>query len=317
MLVFSESISDPNGPQYFYGYYNDIPGFEVGSIVRRGGRTWGVPNVPFVVHTQLTDYMPSADPYWQVQVVGDVLFTSSAPTPLPGSDPEQFATVQGLNGAGRIRIQGGWHFYLNGFTGDVVVESDGAASIVGSLNAPASPIKSLRVNGLVDLAEHFRLADGVVADLTQGVLDLGRLDNTAALNSAGRLILDGSLALGDWVIAGRQANSVNDRIDVTGALDLTQSHVLPQPTVRVWSANHEYLVLAKYGNRIGSLDVSNVRIELDSGYGVPYPLVGNFPIIYTSAENAGPGEIRVVLPEPSIFVTVAISALLVRRRREQ
>ncbi|HQY87132.1 MAG TPA: PEP-CTERM sorting domain-containing protein, partial [Tepidisphaeraceae bacterium] len=105
-----------------------------------------------------------------------------------------------------------------------------------------------------------------------------------------------------------------DRVNVTGELDLTNASIHPESVAQVWSSNvpnFDHFVIATYGNRIGSFPQTTVT------YSDWLPIQFEMPIHYTSPENSGPGEVWLVVPEPTSIALVALMVPIALRRRHR
>lgn len=304
-ITFPETLPGPVG----YMAVNDLPALDVGTIQLLGGYISGN---TVRVHQRIDGGMTGINGMsdWPLEIAGDVRLVSPTPAPVPGSYPATVSYLSRLTGTGSATFEGGWRVDQFEFSGDLTIHATGSLMTYAD---SAGSLRSFDGDGLISMTGTFLLPPGQVADLTAGVVDLGRNDLTLGGPIAGELAIDGDVALGGWMIygVGFDPYPYADRLSVTGTLDLTRSHVLDGSFVGFVPPfglpNPAYLVLASYGERVGSLDRSTIAVD---GYGQSL-------IIYTSPENAGPGEIRVLLPEPSIIVTVAAAGLLVRRRREE
>lgn len=308
-IELNNPVSNPG-----FGSYsdNDLNALEVGSISFNGMAANGN---AIRVHQQVRASNAPAlvGGMAPLELVGNVQFISDLAVPQPGV-LAQVPLLLDVIGSGSATFDGAWRVDGLAITGDVHVLPTGSLSAYADNHA----FRSIRADGLIDMPGTLAVSAGNVVDFSRGTLDLGRNDSTLGSPVAQRLTIQGDLKLGKWQISGTgQLDMLADRIDVTGTLDLIQSDLLETSQIDYFAfppaQPPPYIVLATYGNRVGSLDSNTIDLiaSVSPGY------YGTFPIIYTSAENAGPGEIRVVLPEPSILVTVAAAGLLVRRRREE
>lgn len=80
--------------------------------------------------------------------------------------------------------------------------------------------------------------------------------------------------------------SVGDRLLLHGVPDLGRTHVA-----------------IEYQNRLGSFDI--------------LPAANNAHIAYTSGENAGPGQVLITFPEPSVMALLVGAPLLIMRRTKR
>ena len=247
----------------------------------------------------------------KLQLAGDVAFTSSFP-----AGQRQATPIGRLTGPGTATFHGHWQ--VTDFSaGGMVIAPDGALTTYS--NSTPVALNTFNVAGVYDVNLTVDLPAGQLADLSAAVVNLGQGTNTLGAPVAGRAGFTGDMRLGRWVLqAVNFGNDLyGDRIDVGGTLDLRNSDVDELAYFSFASlARPDYFVLATYGNRIGTLDISTLSIGSTNLSG-PSGLTGEFPIIYTSAENSGPGEIRVMLPEPSSLLTLTACALLARRCRRQ
>ncbi len=134
---------------------------------------------------------------------------------------------------------------------------------------------------------------GTIVPGSGGFLGLGE-DGGVDLRINGDLVLDdGGTYTANWL--GRFSNlivngtadlrGVGDRLSTTGPLNFLTPGT--------------YVVM-EYQNRLGSFDI------------LPMSHVAN--VIYTSAENSGPGQVLIQVPEPS-FLTCTVAVLLLAARR--
>jgi hypothetical protein len=121
-----------------------------------------------------------------------------------------------------------------------------------------------------------------------------------AANVPGPMTVNGNVVLRGELEWDRSALT-QDTLDVNGTLDMDG---LLQVNLLASTPPGQYLV-ASYDNRIGALDA---------------PPGANYSVLYTSGENAGPGDILVaIVPEPALgfltLVTLVVPAGLARRPR--
>lgn len=165
-------------------------------------------------------------------------------------------------------------------------------------------LNSLTGGGIFDLMGDVEMVGSAPADLTLGTLELGSNQFLPDGPGSGTLSIDGDLKLGAWKIQGYSIYPTGDEIDrinVTGQLDLTQATITSDSIAYALGAdpNATHVVIGSYGNRIGSFPETSIQY----GYwGDQFDAT----IVYTSGENAGPGEIWIVLPEPTTALTLAI-----------
>jgi hypothetical protein len=308
-LVLSNPDSSLGHP---YPSNNDLPILDVGTIDFAGKEVNGN---KIRVHQEVRSSPTSFAGYsiLPLELADDIRFVSNAAAPSPGSGPAMIPILYEVSGTGSATFSGAWRVDRFDITGDVYVEP-GSELATWADNAN---YRSLRSDGLIDIGG--TVVGPKTIDLSRGTLDIGRADSTLGSPQWGRLTVTGDLKLGQWHVGGMGGVlQYNDQLVVGGTLDCTAADLTATSVIDAWPTPAyplpAYLVLATYGNRIGQLDATT--IDMISSF-VPPGYYGTFPIVYTSAANAGPGEIRVLLPEPSIFLTVAAAGLLVRRRREE
>ncbi len=215
------------------------------------------------------------------------------------------------------------------------VNLDGGGSIAvtegSALHGPESGdllLTSMQLDGTLT-GGSFNLGGTGVLDATNGLLALGSSVNTLGVAFSGDLEVDGDLILGDWANGGAEGlppvNGANpyERIDVTGTLDLTKASLLydevfvsydPLVSPNLPNVVQSSYVIATYGNRIGAFDQEH--LDLIFGYTQLDGRRISGKIVYTSGENDGPGEVRVVLPEPaSAGLAMLFSGIALRWRR--
>jgi hypothetical protein len=119
-----------------------------------------------------------------------------------------------------------------------------------------------------------------------------------APNIPGPMTVNGNVVLRGELVWDRTAIT-QDTLDVNGTLDMDG---LLEVNLHAPTPPGQYLV-GSYDNRIGALDA---------------PAGANYTVLYTSGENAGPGQILVaIVPEPGLGMVIAVlPACLARRPRK-
>lgn len=195
-----------------------------------------------------------------------------------------------VGGAGNLTINGAVLFF-------------GSTSFAG----PVNTVGRLAVVGAVQAQSSYTVTGDFFGDATMSFpvgskLDVnGRLapgeaalpSDFGALNIGGDVKLRGALEI-ELLVVGSTITA--DRLDVSGIFDAQGTLNLLGSSVPAG----QYLI-GSYGSRVGTLTPQN----------------GSYSILYTSADNAGPGQIFVVVPEPSAlaFASVALAMTCARRRR--
>ena len=241
------------------------------------------------------------------------------------------AQIDGLVASGRVVLDG--PFLLSGadVTGELVIpEQTYAGFYTDGFNGPSmspSAVQVGTIDGELDFSSSALTTPGPL-DVSSGELSLRGIPIAIEEDTVVAATFDGDLTLGQWRLAGFPIYNpgVNERLDVGGTLDLTEANVtggvgyyveavLPDDEVPA------YFTIASYDNRLGALPQSELLFQIESwstpsGAGDNVYRSGLGQIVYTSGENAGPGEIRVLTPEPATLGLGAIAAgvLLVRRR---
>ena len=187
--------------------------------------------------------------------------------------------------------------------------------------------------GTLDVSGTMTVSGDGLLDLAGGTLDLKGIPVAIENDTLSAGTVVGDVRLGQWRVGGypEYAPPLSlDRLDVTGELDLTQAIITPSrpfsPTLDVYAASPDpadvpaFLTLATYGSRVGAFANDALAVSFgfendDDGGGIGF-FDGLAPIVYTSGENAGSGEVRLMLPEPAAAATFALAAagLLLRRR---
>lgn len=250
--------------------------------------------------------------YWsdfrRITTVGNVaMIDEFAPYANPGI-PRMSNIIWSKDLTSSLDFTGGWR----------IDDFDGSGSIhlnyLTSLDAYRVNLQltSLTGSGLFDLKGTIQMTGGVPADLTQGIVDLGRNDGTLGGNVSGEMTIDGDLKLGGYLVHGEGSTGIGhqrmDKIFVTGELDLTEAYIYPGSHVHLYGMLHppvDHFIIGTYGNRIGEFPYASVSFGVNS---VPMTLH------YTTPENSGPGEIWLVVPEPSCMALAALMVPCALRR---
>lgn len=245
------------------------------------------------------------------------------------------ARIDGLVASGNVQLEGA--FLLSGanVTGGLTVPIQTYAGFyTDGFNGPSTTSSTVgfdSIDGELDFSSNALSTPGPL-DLSNGQLSLRGIPIAIEQDTVVVSRYEGDLILGDWRLDGFPAYNpgVNERLDVTGLLNLEQSNLVDAPLGRGLDLRIDevitdddvpaYFTLASYGNRVGSLPESSLGWSIESWSSDPdfsYEYrSGVGQIVYTSGENAGPGEIRVLTPEPATlgFGLIAAGVLMVRRR---
>jgi hypothetical protein len=155
---------------------------------------------------------------------------------------------------------------------------------------------SLFVNGTLGLAGNHRVDNS-------GTIGMSGDGPDPSLNIVGDLrMASGSTWLPD-VTLDNNLHPASYPIDVTGALDLSAaSDTMRFVGLPTFPAGASSYVLANYGSRLGEFDTI---LGLRPG----------MSIVYTSATNAGSGQIVLQVPEPTTALIVLGPTMMLRRPR--
>jgi hypothetical protein len=305
----------------------DFPaGFEVGEL--RVGGVYAMMGNRLVVRRGIrVQHLPTPAPFWSpggpdISLPGNATLQSELPWNSRPGEVAWAAHFDNIDAGGDLAVSGSVRVFRLQHAGTLTVA---AQSLLVLRGAPAelAPRGSIVVNGGLDLVGDFRFAPGARLDLSNGVLDQGRNDNTLGVPTTGSARIDGDVRLGQWFVGGVGSFGMspyppNDQLLITGELDLSTASLHPDsygwadisPAVPL----PPYLVLASYGSRLGSFSQTTLPVSIrDWTTGVSRFF--DAPIVYTSAPGAGPGEIRLLLPEPTAASSLALAALLLLRGR--
>ena len=308
-------VYDIFGPAYWPGWSGER--LTVTDLVRVDDLTDTAPQVPF-------------DPESPVRLSGGVTiratgFDTFTPEARYGGAPLFFdaeldgdLTIDGhasipilFGQGGTLRVEPGSAFHgpagVDGFPAPATFD---VVEVLGTIDA-----------GLLDLN-----GTGTV-DASAGLIARGSAVNTLGSAISSRMAVDGNLILGDWANGGAESGfgfgaPLAERIDVTGTLDLTQANLLYDGiTAEIYGDEFppadlpDSFVLASYGTRIGTFPQTTFDLNLFDGlFGDSLTIPGT--ILYTSGENAGPGQVIVALPEPAAAGLLGgIGFLALTRRR--
>jgi autotransporter-associated beta strand protein len=206
--------------------------------------------------------------------------------------------------SGEVQI-GGW---VRGFgqSSDFVVGSTANQGDYLIRPDSASGNASLTGTGTIGLAPGHKITveNGGVIDSTYDALG----------PVATKLTINGGLRIGDLgrVFSFSPGPGDADAIDVNGVLDLTGTGdslefggIFIRPGV---------VVVAEYDTRLGEFDHFGYSL---STAGVPIPVPLTATLSYTSAPNAGPGQVIItIVPEPATSAAwLLLSVPLLKRRR--
>lgn len=266
--------------------------------------------------------------YGPVVLAGPSVVVRGTTAPPPPFDDNLIGTgVVGLTGSGSLLVEGRVALY-DGWAGPITTAPGSTLAMFdptfGGPSAAPRPT-ALTVNGRLE-SSRVRLAPGGVADLRGGVVDTTN-DFPSALPSSypGSVTIEGDARLGAWFNDG--ANTffgapAPDGLSVTGTLDLTDATLYAGLSWEMRSYAGDVLpahvTLATYGNRVGAFNAGTSASIFVRDHPTPSTTVilanGLFPIVYTSGENAGPGEVRIALPEPgALLACVGVAGFGLRR----
>ena len=318
------------------GGINDLTELRVGTLQLRPGYTYG--NALAVSReVRASDNATlgfGSQSYLPVTLVGDVTLRTPGFSEQIGSIAPVLLYLDSATGGGSLGVDGlvrlgdgapgGGGQTLPPYRGDVRVRPGSVLGGGGHIDG------SVRNEGLLDYS-------GTITgnlDSRGGVFRANRNAGTLGGALASGTAVGGDVTLNEWQIDGRGGfGDVSpfllplpiDRLDVGGVLDLTGATLtVPQPASNPqveWDGVTPlpaYFTLATYGSRVGALAQGTLPITIFlPDPSPPFPndriqIAGR--IVYTSGENAGPGEIRVLIPEPSTAGLLAAGLGLLRRR---
>ena len=320
------------------GGFNAVPRFSVGRLVLGAGNFDGSQvAVTGSVAAHVVDFRSLSDvtiDSW-IYLPGAVTIETTGFGP---DDPEARAGAalqfQDLEFAGDLTIDG--HVRIDGLSGFGTIRvAEGAALHYWPGLSPELPLTlfGMDVDGTLD-AYQVDLGGTGTIDATDGLIALGSGVNTIGSATSGSMRVRGNLKLGRWANGGAESrfDQPAERIDVTGELDLTEAELLYDFATIWYDSGADWLdppdgfdppflptipesfVLATYGNRVGRFESESFGLFFDD-YTNFHDILVPGRIVYTSGENAGPGEIRVVLPEPGVGLLVWPGVLALMRRR--
>ena len=319
---------------------NDLAGLTVGTFTTAGlGLDPAGSDLTVTSTLNAPDFQYGTD-LSSLRLVGDTrlltgggLFTGDGGDGVFGGGfyPFGVSAIIGLHGSGSLTAPDAALLFNLGYEGVVNVPAGsylGVYSFQFQNTPPAGPsqVRLGRVEGVVDFQGEVRLLGGS-ADLSGATLNLLGIPQAPEVDAATHARLEGDVKLGAWFVGGSSIgypDFTTDRLDVTGTLDLTEASFTANSYL--FTGGHtitaddvpDYLTIATYGNRVGELDQHSLRTIIQNFGDQPYPIffIGDAPIVYTSGENAGPGEIRVMIPEPTAGgLALAAGVSLLRRRR--
>src|SRR3954447_6545688 len=217
-------------------------------------------------------------------------------------------TLKNVSGSGSITVQG---VRGAGLTADVVI---GSASYTGTTIVNSG---SLRIGGFARVSPYGELLIGTTTnqgDYTINHAGIGGI-GTIGLRAGGKITLNGGFlspgtgALapdtapltihGDLVFGDNSSFQAEgfpvacDHVTVDGLLDLRGVNDHLFALVSAGTSGTATYVLMDYQMRLGSFD---------SLQNMP----ANARLIYTSGEGAGPGQVIIVIPEPTTVVAIAV-----------
>ena len=328
------SISSP----YSRSVFNDLPGLRVGTLTFGTVNRASDDSLPITVARRLEPTWSAYRLALPVRLEG-TLSVGIAYGGFPGLD---FAA---LSGGGHIDLASSPNTYPQAslflsnpdLTGQIRAGEGSYLGIYGG----DSRIGGIQSSGIVDLAGRITPAGGSL-DLRGATLDLLGIPFSPEIDARSGVVVDGDLKLGRWHTGGYEYYTepyAVDFVEVTGTLDLREASIgtagglfesaggwplplLSRPGDTDPSALPAYITIARYGNRLGQFAEETLPVIVPIDYfNVPPELLpellfeGEAMIVYTSSVNAGPGEVRIVLPEPAGgLMLVGLVALLGRRR---
>ena len=272
-----------------------------------------------------------------IEVAGDVAFNlrvgwGSHPVPSASSlgrvtgAADATVTVDGGVFLIAPQLAAGVRVPADSFLG--VYAYDSTELITGGLTASIGPAA---VDGLFDVHTILGVAGGGPLDLGGGTLRLHGIPWSLEQDTASAGRVEGDVRLGEWQVGGDPTYArplVIDRLEVTGELDLTAAFITEGigsgAGVDVLAPSDDpadvppFLTLATYGSRVGTFanDALPVWVGFEGLDGHVNLFDADAPIVYTSGENDGPGEVRLLIPEPAAAtLALAAAGLLLRRGR--
>jgi len=214
-----------------------------------------------------------------------------------------FSSLTG--GAGGMIVQGDTSLGLGGgrvivgsasYTGPTTVEGKAVLVVNGTTSGQGdySVLGALAGNGNINLAAGKKVS--VSGNISPG--DAGLPFNPGTMNITGDLVFNTN---GRYFFDG--SPTVPDRVNVSGLVDMSAAN---DTFFDFTHPNPGSYIVATYGNRLGQFD--NVNIAAGA------------QLIYTSAENSGPGQVVLLVPEPacaaaSLIALAALTHPAVRRPR--
>ena len=327
-IVIGADSGDP------FSVENDLPGLSVGELVVNA-RLLGSGGSPLRVTQRVAAAVPTPS-VWPVSDLPLILsdgVVADFPSFFggPGFEPAVLANVT-AEGDVTLTPQTGLMLVNSSVIGRVAVPAGASLAAYDAFIPPIAGPVTLDVAdgfaGTLDLSGTIVVGGDATLDLSGGRLLLAGEPHSLSFDVPTQATVAGDVRLGEWILDGWGFDGfgpIFDRLDVTGDLDLTAATIVTRLD-GIYDVDLSFstpdlppfITLASYGGRLGAFPDSslNVLATLNAGLDFGTLFDGPAPIVYTSGENAGPGEVRLLLPEPAAagVALLAAGVLLLRRR---